>query len=270
MLPISIGIPVYNEEKFLTRTIRSALQQNVKEIIISDNGSTDGTWDIITEMSSKHPRIKALRFARNEGPYANFLRCITSASQPYFMFLGGHDILSDYAALEMLATLREYDAIGSYPSPIHVTADLVPVAGLKGYPFAKELFSPSPLVRFYALCRGLTDGTPFYGLYRHKDFLEVYSRKDIVVSDLFVLGHLAIRGKLALCPKAFYLRVQNRKTESKEEVAQRYHDIARYFSQYQTRLTPAELKCLAFCRVFKELIARYPDAELHIGHFDVE
>ena len=46
---VTIGIPLYNEVKYIERTIRSALEQTYTniEVIISDNNSNDGTFELI-------------------------------------------------------------------------------------------------------------------------------------------------------------------------------------------------------------------------------
>lgn len=46
---VSIGMPVYNGEPCLTKALDSLLAQTYRdfELIISDNGSTDNTWNIL-------------------------------------------------------------------------------------------------------------------------------------------------------------------------------------------------------------------------------
>ena len=66
---ISIGIPVYNGEKFIRKCIESVLQQTYKnfELIISDNASTDSTPDICKEFLKKDNRITFVRQNENMG-----------------------------------------------------------------------------------------------------------------------------------------------------------------------------------------------------------
>ena len=58
---ISVIIPIFNEQKFISRAIESVLQQDIKntyqEIIIVDGMSTDGTRDIINGFVKKHKNI---------------------------------------------------------------------------------------------------------------------------------------------------------------------------------------------------------------------
>jgi glycosyltransferase involved in cell wall biosynthesis len=77
---ISIITPCYNEEENL-RCYYKTVSEVIKplegeydfEIIITDNCSTDRTWDIITELSTKDKRIRAFRFCRNFGLYKSIL-----------------------------------------------------------------------------------------------------------------------------------------------------------------------------------------------------
>src|SRR5918993_5298269 len=59
---VSIGVPVYNGERFLARTLQSLLAQTYTnlEIIICDNASTDGTEAICREFAARDSRIRYL------------------------------------------------------------------------------------------------------------------------------------------------------------------------------------------------------------------
>ena len=75
MLDISTVIPLYNEAESLPELIRW-LQKVMKdngysyEIILVDDGSTDGSWEVITEHRKKDAAIKGIRFRRNYGKSA--------------------------------------------------------------------------------------------------------------------------------------------------------------------------------------------------------
>ena len=58
---ISFIIPVYNAFPYLEHCVRSILQQSYRkiEVILIDDGSTDGTWKIIEEYQKKDARIVA-------------------------------------------------------------------------------------------------------------------------------------------------------------------------------------------------------------------
>ena len=64
---LSIVIPLLNEEeslKELYHWIANTMQSNgfLYEIIFIDDGSTDGSWELIDNLTSQHPEVKAIRF----------------------------------------------------------------------------------------------------------------------------------------------------------------------------------------------------------------
>jgi len=69
---LSIVIPLLNEEESLEELhdwIVEVMQSNrfLYEILFIDDGSTDTSWDIITQLSKKNPNVKGLRFKKNFG-----------------------------------------------------------------------------------------------------------------------------------------------------------------------------------------------------------
>ena len=75
MIQISIVIPVYNEEESLpelTQWISRVMFEHgySYEIIFINDGSTDRSWDVITELGSQNGNVKAIGFTRNYGKSA--------------------------------------------------------------------------------------------------------------------------------------------------------------------------------------------------------
>ena len=71
-MDISVVIPLYNEAESLgelTAWIERVMQQGGYdyEIIFMDDGSTDGSWNVIKSLREKNPRVKGIRFRRNYG-----------------------------------------------------------------------------------------------------------------------------------------------------------------------------------------------------------
>ncbi|MDO6602725.1 glycosyltransferase family 2 protein [Arenibacter palladensis] len=69
---ISIIIPLLNEEESLTELhdwIVRVMQSNhfLYEILFIDDGSTDGSWNIITKLGKSNPNVKGIRFLKNFG-----------------------------------------------------------------------------------------------------------------------------------------------------------------------------------------------------------
>ncbi|MGC9065860.1 MAG: glycosyltransferase family 2 protein, partial [Candidatus Ratteibacteria bacterium] len=67
-MKLSIIVPVYNEKSTMASIIQKVLEVPLdKEIIIVDDGSTDGTTDIIKQMKDRYPEIKAYFMEKNMG-----------------------------------------------------------------------------------------------------------------------------------------------------------------------------------------------------------
>lgn len=91
---ISVVIACYNGERFLSQQLESVIAQTYSnlEIIISDDNSTDATWEIIEQFAKKDSRIKAYRNKINLGYIKNFERSITTCTGEYVAFCDQDDI----------------------------------------------------------------------------------------------------------------------------------------------------------------------------------
>ncbi len=93
---VSILIPVFNRVKILPETLESAIKQSYQniEIVVVDNHSTDGTWELIQEYSRKDSRIRAYQNEENIGPVRNWKRCIDLAGGEYGKILWSDDLIA--------------------------------------------------------------------------------------------------------------------------------------------------------------------------------
>src|SRR6516225_5553480 len=74
-MEISIVIPVYNEDESLPELcswIERVVRENhlTYEIIMVDDGSTDRSWEVITDLRRQDPNVKGIKFQRNYGKSA--------------------------------------------------------------------------------------------------------------------------------------------------------------------------------------------------------
>ena len=93
---ISIGLPVFNGEPFLSEAIESVLNQSYTnlELVISDNGSTDGTEAICRAYAAQDSRIRYFRSDDNKGASWNYNRTFELARGEYFRWFAADDILA--------------------------------------------------------------------------------------------------------------------------------------------------------------------------------
>ncbi len=118
MALVTIGIPVYNEERYLAKTIESALDQDCNgiDIVISDNGSTDKSVEIIKKYSAFDKRIRPIYKKTNMGPTANFRSLLENTRTKYFVMLGAHDLFLPHYVGDAVAFLElNPDYVMAYP-----------------------------------------------------------------------------------------------------------------------------------------------------------
>lgn len=94
MLGISVIIPVYNASRFLRKSVESALRfEEVKEIILAEDCSTDNSLEICKELASENSKIKLFQHPDkgNHGAGATRNLGIEKASQNFIAFLDADD-----------------------------------------------------------------------------------------------------------------------------------------------------------------------------------
>jgi glycosyltransferase involved in cell wall biosynthesis len=92
--PVSIGMPVFNGEKYIVQSLDSILGQSYSdfELIISDNASDDRTTEICQEFARKDPRIRYFRQPSNVGAPRNFNFVFEQARGRYFKWAADNDL----------------------------------------------------------------------------------------------------------------------------------------------------------------------------------
>jgi glycosyltransferase involved in cell wall biosynthesis len=99
---ISICVPTYNGEKFLRECLLSCIKQTYPnfEIIICDDGSSDGTVSIIEEFKLLSHKIKFYQNQRNVGLVDNWNNCIAKSKGEWIKFLFQDDYMTEDCLLE--------------------------------------------------------------------------------------------------------------------------------------------------------------------------
>ena len=79
---VSVLIPVYNEEKTVAVVARKvlALGTLVKEVVIVDDGSTDGTAGVVEELAKQEPVVRFFRLPKNQGKTAAIRLALSQAT----------------------------------------------------------------------------------------------------------------------------------------------------------------------------------------------
>ncbi len=79
---LSVLIPVYNEEKTIAVVVEKvlALGAMVKEVVVVDDGSVDGTAAVVETLANQHPRVRFFRLEKNQGKTAAIRRALSEAT----------------------------------------------------------------------------------------------------------------------------------------------------------------------------------------------
>ena len=102
---ISVIIPLYNKAASIRRTLRSVVEQRVqpREIIVVDDGSTDGSAEIVQSLNA--PLVRLLR-QQNQGVSAARNRAMAEASGRWVALLDGDDVWGRIISSEWRASFR--------------------------------------------------------------------------------------------------------------------------------------------------------------------
>lgn len=111
---VSILIPVYNRRGCIAETLDSALGQTYRntEIIVVDNCSSDGTWEILNDYAARDGRIRIFRNSENIGPVRNWKKCIDQATGEYAKILWSDDLIEPTFIEKTLPFLTENADVG--------------------------------------------------------------------------------------------------------------------------------------------------------------
>ena len=204
---VSVGLPVYNGERFLEAAMRSILDQTFDdlELIVSDNGSTDATPDIVRELSASDPRIRYIRVADNRGAMWNFNEVFRQSRGRYFK-PAAHDDLHEPTFLERC--LEVYREAPSSVVLVHPRTTLIDgddeVIGVQDDHL--QLVDRDPARRLQHYLRHVKMVNPLFGLHRRDAFASTRGFQSFVSADVVLLAELAMRGEFWEIPEPLFLR----------------------------------------------------------------
>lgn len=203
---VSIGMPVYNGERFIGQALDSLLSQTFHdfEIIICDNGSKDRTEEICLEYARRDPRVRYYRNPTNVGIAANYRLVLQLATGKYFKY-AAHDDLCAPQFVERCAEVldRRPDVVLAYPK----TKILDEVSGqITEYDDRLDLQSSRPSERFIQLLRCLRLCNTIFGLTRTSELRKTRGLPLYLSSDVVLMGELSLRGKFCEIPEFLFYR----------------------------------------------------------------
>lgn len=120
MTLFSVIIPLYNKAPYVRKTIESVLGQTFDdyELIIIDNGSTDGSSEIVAEFTD--PRIQIVRLEENIGVSNARNKGVELSTAPYITFLDADDWWEPTFLEEMAGLIERHPNAGIYGTGYYI------------------------------------------------------------------------------------------------------------------------------------------------------
>lgn len=112
---ISIIIPVYNAEKYISRCIESVLKQTYSnfEILLLDDGSKDNSLNIITKYEQSYPNIIKVFSHKNMGVAKTRNKGIELAKGDYICFIDNDDYIEQKYLEKLIEKIKDNDVVVS-------------------------------------------------------------------------------------------------------------------------------------------------------------
>lgn len=234
MPKVCIGVPIFNEDKYIEQTLLSLKKQNYEDVqfIVSDNASDDLTWDICQDVANGDKRFVLERQSENIGALENGKQIFLKSDSEYFMWLGGHDYISNNyisASVELLDNDSSLSIVSGIPYAVtHGTDDMI----LEN---AIYKFTQKKLGRYLQSIRELRNCTIVNSLFR-RAALNGFEFRSTRAPDMVLLSRILWHGQLEYMPNEIYYRryFDSRSNSYEERIVGRscqlsYYDLIRYY-----------------------------------------
>lgn len=206
---VTIGMPVYNGEKYICEALDTLLAQTFTdfELIISDNDSTDATESICRNYAEQDPRIRYVRQLKNLGALPNFQFVLNEARGAYFMW-AAYDDKWDKDWVRSLKHTLEVSGVGAaFGKLMHIDENSQPLrhpANGRTFEFRGSLLKRR--VCYFIGFERYGKANPIYSLFRREALrgLEL----DTYTVDFHIVFAILLKTEIASAPgTTLYKRV---------------------------------------------------------------
>ncbi len=198
---VTVGLPVYNGEKYLEPTIESILRQAWTdfELIICDNCSTDRTPEICQAYAVSDGRIRYFRSVKNLGAAPNYNRVYSLSRSRYFKWADYDDLLDpEFLARSVEVLEQNPEAVVCFPRARLINEE---GAVISDYDPLPDTSSPKAHIRFRNLVLAPHIAVQSMGLMRSATVRETTLHGSFPSSDEVFLAEMALRGRFVEIPE---------------------------------------------------------------------
>jgi glycosyltransferase involved in cell wall biosynthesis len=203
---VTVGVPVYNGERFLRQCIDSLLNQTFRDfrLVVSDNASTDRTREIAESYVAADSRVTYRRHAKNIGMYGNFDSLLRTAETKYVKLANA----DDYWSREMLGdALQQLESDSSvvlcYPLMTMIDAE---GKIIERYGYRLHLLEDDPVIRFRRVLTEIRLVNQLMGVMRNDAARRLLPLLEHTLGDRILVAELSLHGKIFQVDKYQYFR----------------------------------------------------------------
>ena len=192
---VTVGLPVFDGDAYVEETIISILgQEDVDlELLIADNGSTDGTEAICRRVAAADDRVRYLRSSANMGAAWNFNRLVGEARGRYFKWAAHDDVLEPSYLARCIAELEDDCSVSlAYPRVMDIDEAGVP---RKRHPSFQYAGGHDPAQRARAILSSVTPCYEVFGVMRAHELATTGLIGPYASSDRTLLFEMGLRGR---------------------------------------------------------------------------
>ena len=211
---VSVGVPVYNAERFLACALESLLNQSLSdiEVIISDNASTDRTRAICDDFLRRDRRVRYVRQETNVGIPRNWNALVPLARGEFFKWASAND----YCASSMLTQC--VDVMQADPRVVLCYGQTAFVdeadQPLRVYTGDIDVTEGSPSERFLRVCTELLLNSAQSGVIRLETLRRTSLARHYPSGDMTLTEELALHGNIRVLPEVLLFRREGANTHT--------------------------------------------------------
>ena len=205
---LSIGLPVFNGEKYLKEAINSILGQTYSdfEFVISDNASTDRTQQICQEYAAKDLRIRYYRNEKNVGAPKNFNRVFELSSGEYFKWAAYDDVYAPEFLQKCVNVLDDDSSVVLCHSKTSRIDENGLLLGNYDNRTLERISSWKPHERFGDLITMRNTCWTIFGVVRASSFRKTPLHGSYIGADRNLLAEIGLMGRIIEIPEHLFFR----------------------------------------------------------------